>query len=181
MNYEAVYEAAVLNAPENALFIELGTFLGRSAAYMGQLIKESGKNIDFITVDLFEPSGNDHAAFIQKDMFEVVISNIKNCGVEDYVTVVKGSTQALIEIIKKRFPGRLIDFVFIDADHRYEGVKKDITSYWPLLKKGGTMAGHDYNLNDVKCAVHDIFTINQLRFYLNTWMYTKPNELSKAK
>jgi len=37
------------------------------------------------------------------------------------------------------------DFIFIDGDHSYEGVKKDITLYEPKLKKGGLLIGHDYN------------------------------------
>lgn len=46
-----------------------------------------------------------------------------------------------------------LDFVYIDGDHRYESVKKDIELYYPKIKKGGVLAGHDYNYYDVSRAV----------------------------
>ena len=38
-----------------------------------------------------------------------------------------------------------LDFVYIDGNHEYEFVKDDISNYYPLLKEGGILAGHDYN------------------------------------
>lgn len=41
-----------------------------------------------------------------------------------------------------------LDFVFIDADHSYEGVKEDIAAWFPKLKPGGLMGGHDWDHPD---------------------------------
>lgn len=41
-----------------------------------------------------------------------------------------------------------LDFAYIDARHDYCGVAEDLAAYWPLLKPGGIMAGHDFNSND---------------------------------
>ncbi len=52
------------------------------------------------------------------------------------------------------------DFIFIDGDHSYEGVKADIANYGPLVAMGGLLAGHDYknsNWPDVTKAVAEIF------------------------
>ena len=38
-----------------------------------------------------------------------------------------------------------LDFVFVDADHSYEGCKADIDTYWPKIKHGGWLCGHDYD------------------------------------
>jgi predicted O-methyltransferase YrrM/Flp pilus assembly protein TadD len=35
-------------------------------------------------------------------------------------------------------------FIFVDGDHTYEGVKRDIAGYYPLLAPGGYMLFHDY-------------------------------------
>jgi Methyltransferase domain len=37
-----------------------------------------------------------------------------------------------------------LDWVYIDADHSYEGVKRDLNAYFPLVKPGGILAGDDY-------------------------------------
>jgi predicted O-methyltransferase YrrM len=37
-----------------------------------------------------------------------------------------------------------LDFVYIDAQHHYEAVKKDIQLWWPKVRRGGILAGHDY-------------------------------------
>jgi cephalosporin hydroxylase len=46
------------------------------------------------------------------------------------------------ELVRK-LKGRKIDFLFIDGDHRYRGVKKDWTLYASLVKKNGLIVFHD--------------------------------------
>jgi hypothetical protein len=36
-----------------------------------------------------------------------------------------------------------LDFVYIDANHRYIHVKQDIELWWPKVRPGGILAGHD--------------------------------------
>ena len=38
-----------------------------------------------------------------------------------------------------------IDFVYIDAEHDYDSVKQDLSVWFPKVKIGGFLAGHDYN------------------------------------
>ena len=51
----------------------------------------------------------------------------------------------------------LLDFVFIDADHSYEGVKNDIEAWLPKIRKGGILFGHDIDWPTVKKAVEEKF------------------------
>jgi predicted O-methyltransferase YrrM len=39
--------------------------------------------------------------------------------------------------------GHMLDFLFIDGDHSYEGVKEDFEMYSPLVRNGGLFAFHD--------------------------------------
>lgn len=42
------------------------------------------------------------------------------------------------------FDDNSLDFVYIDGDHCYEAVKKDIKLFYPKIKEGGIIGGHDY-------------------------------------
>ena len=44
------------------------------------------------------------------------------------------------------FKDNSYDFIYIDPDHKYESVVKDVELYLPKLKKGGIIGGHDYCL-----------------------------------
>lgn len=45
--------------------------------------------------------------------------------------------------VKEYFANQPIDFIFIDGDHTYEGVRSDFESYRRLINKGGYIAFHD--------------------------------------
>jgi hypothetical protein len=44
----------------------------------------------------------------------------------------------------KKFPDNYFDFVYIDADHTYEGCLQDIIDWYPKVKKGKFLLGDDY-------------------------------------
>lgn len=44
----------------------------------------------------------------------------------------------------KDFADESLDFVYIDANHRYEDVRDDIREWSKKVKKGGIVSGHDY-------------------------------------
>jgi len=56
---------------------------------------------------------------------------------------------------KSALGGRPVDFLFIDGDHTYEGVKKDFEMYSPLVRKNGIIAMHDIaeHPKEMKCNV----------------------------
>lgn len=61
------------------------------------------------------------------------------------------------EIIKQysssahsHFSKNSLDFIYIDGNHSYEGVKSDLELFYPKLKYGGIMMGDDYHAKDVE-------------------------------
>jgi predicted O-methyltransferase YrrM len=48
------------------------------------------------------------------------------------------------------------DMIFIDGDHAYESVARDIRTMLPLLANGGLLCGHDYNWPSVAQAVKEL-------------------------
>ncbi len=47
------------------------------------------------------------------------------------------------ELLKAILDSRMVDFLFLDGDHTYEGVKRDFNKYSNLVKEGGIIALHD--------------------------------------
>lgn len=92
----------------------------------------------------------------------------------DFIQNVHGTAVIMIKRTYRNFikeyhdtygPRSNFDFIFIDGDHRYEEVKHDIIESLPLLKVGGTLAGHDYNQKDwpgVTRAVDEILPTKRI-------------------
>ena len=70
------------------------------------------------------------------------------------------------ETASKHVPDHL-DFIYIDGDHRYDAVKQDLTCWYPKIRKGGVLAGHDFNMlhKEVHRAVTDFVKEKSLSFY----------------
>lgn len=67
------------------------------------------------------------------------------------LTVLRGDSS---EMASEVSDGSL-DFVFIDADHRYPAVIKDLAAWAPKLKAGGMLCGHDIHLVGVRQAIDE--------------------------
>lgn len=66
------------------------------------------------------------------------------------VWIMKDSITASFEFLNKS-----VDFVFIDADHCYEAMREDLKAWYPKVRDGGLLSGHDYNLGGVRMAVDE--------------------------
>ena len=60
-----------------------------------------------------------------------------------------------LEEVRRILGDEKVDFLFIDGDHTYEGVKRDFEMYSPLVKEGGIVAFHDIcpHPPETKCEV----------------------------
>ena len=58
----------------------------------------------------------------------------------DRVTILRG----LSHDMAFKVPDESLDMVYLDGDHSYKGVFVDLHCWFPKLKQGGIMAGHDY-------------------------------------
>ena len=47
-------------------------------------------------------------------------------------------------VCASRLANSSVDFIYLDARHDYLGVLADLNAFWPKLRRGGIMAGHDY-------------------------------------
>lgn len=81
--------------------------------------------------------------------YEAAINRVKGYPVE----ILRGPSVGMSTLIKN---GSL-DLVYLDACHSYQCVTDDISCWLHKLKKGGIMAGHDFDNEDygVRQAVQD--------------------------
>lgn len=117
------------------------TFLFKSAQDMGK-----GCNIVNIGVE-YGASVVCFAEGAQKDCmiyaFDIDLSNWKLGNEYDNVAFGQGdSHQIVIDFIGNTKISTWVDLLFIDGDHSYEGVKKDLP-WLSLVKPGGTVIFHD--------------------------------------
>lgn len=71
------------------------------------------------------------------------------------------------------FPDEFFDFVYIDGNHDYDKVKEDMSLWFPKVKVGGVMGGHDFDTRgvtrqDVAEAVKDFADENTLQYKVFT-------------
>lgn len=68
-----------------------------------------------------------------------------------------------VTIIKTILGSNKLDFLFIDGDHTYDGVKQDFEMYAELVKPGGAIAFHDICWHHPKFACHVDQLWNEIR------------------
>ena len=128
---------------------ELGTYAGGTTFFLLDMLPD----LTMHTVDIFERQENHEDYSKDKydftDSYPAFMEKAKKYG--DRLIVHKGWTHEVAE----KIDDGLFDFVFIDADHTYEGCKRDILSWNSKLKPGGFLMGHDCNLASVRKAVED--------------------------
>lgn len=160
--YENLYSSMVSKFDNGSHFVEVGTWKGRSACFMAVEIINSGKDIKFDCVDTWEfvTTSKEIGEDKFSNLFSIFLSNIEP--VKDHINIVK----SLSWDGAKFYDDNSLDFVFIDAAHDHESVTKDLVSWFPKVKNGGIIAGHDYHVDmGVYTAVNDFFKnykINQI-------------------
>lgn len=171
--YPILYSTVVNTCSDNAHFVEIGSWKGQSSAFMAVCISNSNKNIKFDCIDTWQGS-EEHALQPQfyDDLYREFLNNISS--VSQYIRPLRMASTAAAKIYKD---GSL-DFVFIDAAHDYDNVKADINAWYPKVKLGGIIAGHDYNSEHfpgTKKAVDEFFTGKNLLMNQSelTWLYYK--------
>ena len=162
----ALYKKMVGKFPSGSHFVEVGTFLGKSAVYMAVEIINSGKLIKFDCIDHWlgseEHRGNDKVNI--DSLYEDFLKNI-----EPVKGIVYPVRMTSIEASKLYKPNSL-DFIFIDASHDEQSVKADLTYWMPRLKEDGVIAGDDINNEGVANAVKWFFDNEKLDILGRQWL-----------
>jgi hypothetical protein len=121
----------------NGRGVEVGVYKGHLSK---QIVEFWGGTLYMVDVwrsldyDGYQDSTNN----IHGDVFEEAMQSIK--GHEDRAIMIRANSKKASEM----FVDLSLDFVYIDANHCYDSVKYDIESWYPKVRNGGFICGHDY-------------------------------------
>jgi hypothetical protein len=156
---EGLYRRMVEEGSDGSVFVEVGSWKGRSASFMGVEIENSGKGIEFWCVDTWEGSPE-----LMSDP-DVVAGTLLDVFLENTNPVARHINALPVESVEAAnlyFDNETCDFVYIDADHSYEAVKADILAWLPKVKVGGTLAGDDCTAGGVVQAIAELLPDHQI-------------------
>lgn len=171
--FPKLYSRMVETAVDGASFVEVGAWKGCSTAYMAVEIINSGKRINFDVVDTWKGSAA-HGITTQQQEEELYREFLQNT--MDVRHVLRPIRATSLQASRLYEDGSL-DFVFIDAEHTYADVLVDINSWFPKIKEGGFIGGHDYGHPwiEVQDAVDVFFKNIGKPFEVSeySWLYHK--------
>lgn len=151
---------------------ELGVWKGRTFKHLLKTIPD----LKLIGVDLYAPqpenngpekwvAGENGHEWNHGQYYREMIDFCRS--VNDRGVIYRMYTHEAATLIKDNS----LDFVFIDADHSYEGVKRDLKDWIPKVKKGGYVCGHDIDWKGVHKALTEVFGDDFYEQSDNVWYH----------
>lgn len=110
--------------PRDGTYLEIKSWMGASAELVYKAARYSRKSINLITI-----GPNIDEEFLRR------------MGSVPRLQSIKSHASAA----KTQIKDRSVNLFFLDGARGYEFVKRDIQDYWPKLKIGGIILGHDYS------------------------------------
>ena len=159
---------------KNTTMIEIGSYMGEST-----MLFASSQIFDKIyTIEPHEGheifnENHGYSWELVKQQFEI------NTRYFDNISLISDYSYNVVDT----FEDNSIDFIYIDANHLYESVKQDLTLYYPKVKPGGYIGGHDYQKDwpGVVTAIHEIIGYPEKVFDDGSWIKQKPKKISQKR
>lgn len=162
MDFEFFYSAILDRSKSGDILVELGCWNGKSVCYMAQEANRRNLNVKIYVVDIFDNDSYSYAECVKTDpafagcaprLFDEFAWNMNRAGVLNLVTSLIGDSANSA----KCFADGSVSFVFVDADHSFDAVCRDVDAWLPKLTPNGILAGHDISFDGVRRAVESRF------------------------
>jgi len=123
---------------DGGTFLEIGGNRGGSllCAHLG--MKSAGKKAKLLSIEPFFGDA------VKRDEFFQNTQGLEFILYED----ISDNVHPLV-------PDNSVDLLLIDGSHDPERIKSDVINYWPKLKKGGVMLGHDFDFGFIMRGYYD--------------------------
>lgn len=156
-------------------FVEVGAKEGRTTGALLAALPE----LRLIAIDPWAPVPNADEDYSDWDFAAIEAEFWKNVG-EHRDRVDMRRMLSLEAAAALGAEGSRYDIVFIDAGHDYENAFADIRAWWPLVREGGYLCGHDYQhkFPGVMRAVADSFPLLRVAVCPDSvWVVRKESDL----
>ena len=146
--------------PANSKYVEIGSYLGCSGVMAALTIKDNPLVYchDIWEEDMSElPTDGGPPPTVENYLYKFY-ENVKRNNLERVIIPVRGNSSYTIGI----HDDKSIDLSFVDGDHSFDGVTKDLEAILPKMKPGGVILCHDcHGENDVTKAVRTFCETHQ--------------------
>jgi hypothetical protein len=142
----------------NLFQLKVGAEIGVAFGGHSEAILKQTEVIKLYGIDSYTHRDNYHDSmnFPQPEfekLFHQVQEKLKPYGTR--FQLIRSDSKDAVNLIKEQ-----LDFVYIDAEHTYQAVRLDISNWYPIVRNGGVVGGHDYQHPyhpGVKQAVDEFF------------------------
>jgi predicted O-methyltransferase YrrM len=133
---ELVYDLPRLAG--GGVIANLGHARGGSAMLMASGLRDYNLAGFVYSVDVFNWN---------MDQYQKEVDRVKENKLSKYIQICNGTTEYWGSVVAEL--NASFSLMFIDANHRYDGVKQDVEIWSPMVKVGGLLAFHDTNQEDI--------------------------------
>lgn len=141
--------------------VEVGSWVGRTALNFIQA--RTARDVRVYCIDHWQGTPNDPTSdLVRKHGVGVAYTTfLANCGQHLFRRIYP--CVGYSEFWAERWPWQA-DLIFVDADHAYDALKRDLELWRRHVREGGILCGHDYGLNfeGVKRAVDELIPDRRL-------------------
>jgi cephalosporin hydroxylase len=173
--YEVLALQEFLKDKEFKHVLEIGTWQGTSALLWAMMVAPENGRV--WCCDLSFSYGSFYSNLNGKTYTQPMY---RDTVYQKYVTELQGDSHdpKFIERVSKEVGLTPLDFMFIDGDHTYEGVRADFINFHPFVKTGGYIAFHDILdtpwHRQVGCNVKPLW--DELKTKFEFWEFVDNNE-----
>lgn len=124
--------------------VEVGTHRGEFAAQLCHVRSNHPSDFKLWCVDPWLPYfGDEHLAekgATREEDLNAAARKLRPFILEDRCELLRTTS---LTAAKQLFPDKSLDLAYLDGDHRYAHVLQDCMVWWPKVRPGGLLAGHD--------------------------------------
>jgi|GraSoiStandDraft_55_1057291.scaffolds.fasta_scaffold37980_4 hypothetical protein len=144
--------------PKNSVCAEIGVYRGDFSAKIVKIVEPRVLHLidpwKFRTEKTYENAWYGGALGVSQANMDSIFDSVRERFKNQTRSGVISIHRAPSADVCSGFPDDYFDWIYIDGNHMYEFVKKDLESFYPKIKKDGYITGDDYHGDDHEAWWH---------------------------